>query len=222
MLQRIWIPTLFAPLALAAMAGFTNCGDFDDVTIPASDTTDPTMASRIYMGGTETIAMDHYHHETDDIDTSFQVLPCMIDAGGAHRLSFHQSLWVACKDPVTGEPTEGYIADFVTESDHQDGDVGDTVSNGIYLVGESIHFSDYGCNVNAVDFIQYQWSFLGEDFAGNQASSGGEIVYRDRGTCGCDPGGFGNICLPAYNGCTDGYAPHCDPVQGSCGGCECE
>lgn len=55
-----------------------------------------------------------------------------------------------------------------------------------------------------------------------QACVEGECVHV-AGYCGCGDSGLGNVCTVAYDGCSTGYHPYCEPAQGpGCGACSCQ
>jgi hypothetical protein len=227
-MRRIHWPAILGVPALMAMAGATECESFDPVTIPANDDTAPILGTRIFVGGEESYELEHVHIETDDQNEDFWAIAFAVDAGGVRSLQMAETVFVACRDEDTGAPVPGAVIDFGPQSDEQDGDAGDEVSNGIWLAGAPLEFADYLhiCDFPGVevDFIEYSWSFAAEDFSGNDGSSGGEILYREPGTCACMHSGLGNLCIPnqMFNECNDGYLPQCNPTHAECGGCSCE
>jgi hypothetical protein len=210
-------------LALVATLGATDCEDFSTVTIPVTDRNAPAVFARIYWDGDETVDAGSYQRETDDEDATVLVAPVVLDSGGARRLQLWQTITVDCKEP-DGGPALGAIFHLGLQSDEQSGRPGDRVSDGIYLVGTELRFGDYTrhCRgTSIVDAISYTFGAVGEDFAGHAASMSGEIVYRERGTCGCAPSGLGGRCLPSVDRCSTGHHPRCLGTSG-CGGCACE
>ena len=172
---------LFAIPALASTMGATNCQYFSKVTVPAVDTQKPLFATRFFFDGEEELEFVPIEYETDDLEATFVAYPAIYDSGGARNLTVVQSLQVRCKNSSSGVPTTGVDIHYVPLFAQQAGSVGSSVSNGIYLSGMAMSFSQhthYCSGTNVVDEIEYTWAMSGEDFAGNSDSVfGGSVVY---------------------------------------------
>jgi hypothetical protein len=213
-----------ALLLLVPVVGF-GCEYFGTVTVPASDSDPPIMATRYWLDGVETITFDPVEEVVTDLETLFVVVPAVYDSGGAASLSLRQSVRVGCHNFST-DIGQLSIVHLFDKSSQQDGSPGDSVENGLYTSGDinsMAEFEDYCVGGFVLDSVEYSWFAEGTDFAGNESSTWGRIVYEiPPGNCGCENSGFGNVCVPAWDDCGAGYVPHCDPQIGSCGACVCE
>lgn len=169
---------LFAPLLLVVPAfGFT-CEYFDPVTVPATDTNPPTLATRYWVAGVEHLALWPVDETTSN--PSIVVAPAMLDSGGAQRLDVAQDLYIRCHDddadPELSQETHIW---FFPRSATQSGSVGSSVSNGLYLVGDVSDLSDYEWYCDSgfdVVEVEYVWSITGRDFHGNVSHLDGNRI----------------------------------------------
>jgi len=174
-MRRAWAILLVVPAF-----GFTDCQYFNTVTVPASDTTPPLIATRLWVDGQEAIRFGTIE-QVVDADTSFLVVPSVYDSGGAKSLTLQQIVRVRCHD-YDADPEETQATDifFFDRFDSQSGWPGSSVSNGLYLIGDVTDLGsfDWYC-YDGFDLteIRYEWTTTGQDFAGNVVSELGSFVY---------------------------------------------
>jgi hypothetical protein len=156
--------------------GFTDCESFGPVTVPATDTDAPFGVFRVYLDDTEQVVGSTTLEV--DYDSSFIVVPAIMDGGGAKELHVTETVVVKCQwwwYPEITFDLAPYSNSFV---ESQAGGVGSTVSNGIYGVGTVYDFTSFydDCTPyeSSVAEISYFVSLLDSvDFHGNQAYANG-------------------------------------------------
>jgi hypothetical protein len=157
-------PSLWWLLLLPSF-GFTNCtGYFTNVTVPSADTTEPVLATRIWIGGVESIHLGWADEViTDPADAVIVIAPGIWDSGGARTLQVNEHLQAFCSNGL------GIDILFAPQSTSQSGGPGSVVSNGMYLLGaindlDGVHTCPSGTHLTEVE---YSWSITGTDFFGN-------------------------------------------------------
>jgi hypothetical protein len=118
-------------LLLLPSFGFTNCsGYFTNVTVPTADTTVPVLATRMWIGGVESLSLGWAEEViTDPADAVIVIAPGIWDSGGAKTLQVTEHLAAFCSDGF------GIDVAFLPQSTSQSGGPGSVVSNGMYLLG---------------------------------------------------------------------------------------
>lgn len=173
-------PWLVLALALPGF-GFTDCQYFAQVSINTSETNPPIVGARMWVDGVESIRPGDSvtYSSTGDI----VVVPFVYDAGGASNLTVGwQNIEVFCHaydlDPEESQVTNIHLVDKVASQ--PGGAAGEQRSNGLYTVSDPTALSSYAwyCHPGfTLETITYSWAVTGRDFAGNQSSASGSIIY---------------------------------------------
>ena len=166
---------LLITFGLGASVASTGCDEFWDVVIPASDVRAPTMIPAYYHGGKRTIAVGDIHVETEDPYATYFAISSAVDSGGVRTLDSYSKVVVKCRwrdgrtEWVWGtEVHDGHAT--------QDGDVGDTVSNGLWtqnMVRLTSLLRRQRCPTGSYELeVQYRWRSVASDFHGNRNTHG--------------------------------------------------
>lgn len=165
--------------AVAPSLGYTDCNYFSTVTVPAADTSRPVLATRMWIGGVESIQLGWADEVvTDPLDAaSIFIAPAVWDGGGARTLDLDQEVTVWCDGDGLGQVT---FVNFFHRSTSQSGWPGSSVSTGMYLVGDVFDLTayDYCGSGFTLSEVDYGWTVTGTDFFGNAGDVfSGSIVY---------------------------------------------
>lgn len=167
-LRRLNLHPLAVFVLLPAF-GFTNCDEFDVVTVPEQDDLPPFAGTRIFRSeGDEVIRLDDTYIEARDFDEAFTVVPFGYDAGGLARLRMFRTVFVRCQ----GLPPTLWT--FDDEIDEEQAAPGDQISNGRWLyfsTRPSELARDSSCRV------WMNWGAEVRDVAGNENRASGTIYY---------------------------------------------
>lgn len=160
------------PLAFALLLpafGFTECSEFDTVTVPEEDTLPPFAGTRLFRrNGEEVIRFDGARFEADAFNENFIVIPFGYDAGGLASIFMYRSATVQCGT----QPK--IIWSFVDELDAQDAQPGDQISNGRWLY---FNFRPNQLTNNPDCTVTMFWTVEVQDAAGNETIARGSIRY---------------------------------------------
>ncbi len=167
------------PLLLIVLPcfGYTDCDYYNTVVVPDTDTSDPVLATRMWLDGVEVL---RFGYASEEAETIF-VVPAIYDAGGARTLEFNQTAIVYCHNSSV-QPELGQLVyiDYQPKTTSQSGGPGSVVSNGMYLFGDVTDLSNTGNCAAGFDLVDvtYNWTITGTDMAGNDAEPfHGSIVY---------------------------------------------
>lgn len=141
--MRIRYPYVFAPLLLSMTMGSTDCENFEDVVIPATDTTPPMTVDGVWWDGEYKVLKASSN--TDAIvyhlpagETSVLAISSAIDSGGVQSVNMHWTeRWECCSSGNVNCQTLYAFSAPSTYGDYQLGEPGDTVSNGIWYGREA-------------------------------------------------------------------------------------
>ena len=179
-----WSAALFIiPVAFLSL-GATDCDQFQEVTVPATDTKPPLAVGSAYlnrepkMNSWEPDGGTLYRHSGPPGDLMVATASS-IDDGGAERVLMTWTVqqqccrlsgntWSACeRNSVAG-----------TTEDQQEGAVGSRVSSGVYvlvpLIDASVCPAGKRTRRREIDFRVVAW-----DFRGNHSTSGPHRIIHD-------------------------------------------
>jgi hypothetical protein len=183
--MRFSTALLLIPVALLSL-GATDCDQFQEVTVPATDSKPPLAVGSAYRGNQEALMHSWerdggtlYRHQGPPTDLLVAVASS-IDEGGAKRVRMTWTMqseccrlsggaWSACElvAPYAG-----------TLEDQQQGAVGSRVSSGVYVaqpIGDTTQCpAGKRTRRRTVDFRVHAW-----DFRGNQSASGPHRIIHD-------------------------------------------
>lgn len=167
---------------LGASIASTGCNEFWDVVIPAKDVTAPTVVPGYILNGKKTIGVGGIYVETTDKNATFYAISSAVDTGGVARLESMSRVVLECAGNGRSQwvwPDEEIHDGHAT----QDGDVGDTVSSGLWdmnIVRLSALLRRATCPGDTWPItIRYLWRTYAWDFHGNVSPlTHGEITYR--------------------------------------------
>jgi hypothetical protein len=179
-----WSAALFIILVAFLSLGATDCDQFHEVTVPATDTSPPLAVGSAYlfreakMHSWETDGGTLYRHSGPESDV-IVAAASSIDDGGAKRVrmtwTFRRECcrlsggsWSACETTTIPGTTE----------DQQEGAVGSRVSSGVY-VALPVH-DTLQCPAGK-RYRRYDMEFRVRawDFRGNQSVSGPHRIIHD-------------------------------------------
>ncbi|MGN6105873.1 MAG: hypothetical protein ACTHU0_12275 [Kofleriaceae bacterium] len=166
-------------LGIAALcAAPTSCEHFDDIVIPAIDTTPPTVINGVQKPGEANDGYTingYYDEQLTDPNLSVIALATGIDSGGVRRLSVSWTIDRTCTNGSVSVLVAPLVA---TETETQPGAVGSTVSNGIWLA-RSFRASQYGCPSGTwPTWVGLSWTTEAEDFAGGITRHSARVFWR--------------------------------------------
>ena len=181
-----WSAALFVVLVAFLSLGATECDQFQEVTVPATDTKPPLAVGSAYlfreakMHSWETDGGTLYRHTGPSSDWVIAAASS-IDDGGARRVrmtwTYHHECcrlsgdsWSACErtDPLSG-----------TNEDQQEGAVGSRVSSGVYLAMPLLD-DGRGCPAGKrFRRREFEFRVRAWDFRGNQSVSGPHRIIHD-------------------------------------------
>jgi hypothetical protein len=190
---------------IAASAALSGCDFFKDVVIPVTDTTAPSIWNGVYdpianqyISLTADPGEATYNATLDDLSNTYWMVGAIIDEGGAHDVAIKGAVDVVCYRFSPGRLEFSHRFFPFTDSDAQQGKVGDTVSDGLYAAS-SVRFDQYVradhtspyCDASQfwnLSYVSATWQTSGGDFHGNRSDeavtrSGGGTVQL-------------NVCIP--------------------------
>jgi len=163
-------------MTLAALATFSliaGCESFTDVSIPAHDAIAPTALPTLYEDGAHVYASPQ---TSSNAGESYVVVATAMDGGGAHRVTLVRHGKATCD--LGGGIHQASFIHYAPIEATRVGDVGDTVSNGLYVV-DVVKPGQYACSQGVLIRGEYTWSVEAEDFHGNESvTDGGTLVYE--------------------------------------------
>jgi hypothetical protein len=181
----------FSWVAFLGAAALSGCDYFSNVVIPATDTTPPYAVSGVYdivqnqyvaLGATgDSLDKPALKYRVTDPTETYMAVGATVDLGGAKSVHvWGQFVWW-CRDSHGTEGLEpGPIVGSNTAT--QNGNVGDTVSDGVWTY-LAVRFDQVepanGCAQNGWTYLytKFYWFTTSEDFHGNKAYSTGEMDY---------------------------------------------
>ena len=167
---------LFA--VLLALPLLSGCEYFDDVVVPAQDSTDPYAWGFIYQNGGYVFSGGR-SFETNDRNKGFLTFATAMDHGGARRVAMHRSAVARYSNGALGAIT--HLHYLSAESVEQPGGPGDTVSNGRYVARYVVPGRQAPATRSGIPLtsITYTWHVEAEDMHGNVTiAPGGTLIYR--------------------------------------------
>jgi hypothetical protein len=159
---------------LAVTMGNSECEDFEDVTVPASDSSPPVTLDGVWWES-EWIELEgpssaiSYHLAPGE---EVLAISSAVDSGGLKKLTMSSEVaWTCCTilSPVVCSATQSISAPIVRT---QAGVVGSTVSNGLFT-GQGVDAITLpSCQAGYVlKSYRFSWRTIGEDFHGNTRTS---------------------------------------------------
>lgn len=164
--------TLFLLLACALMSGFTNCNDFSAVTVPTRDFVPPEIGVNVAFVPEPLdpwgVVFGPWGLTTTIYDGAWVVAPFGVDAGGVKRFQIQRVIRTECQG------TWATVENVVEADIDGVGGIGDTVSNGRYLL---LNFNPKDYAPSSCKRVELRWDSIAEDYHGNTDISWGEIRY---------------------------------------------
>lgn len=164
------------PIAALALAG---CEFFGSTTVPATDTQAPWGVVALYFDGDheeirvgdrtlpDSVNILAFDYVTSDVNKIFYALAAGVDGGGVREVTLTSRLYYRC---LWGDTSNQIIEPWGSITVDQDGSVGDTVDNGLY-VPKFFRARNYLSSIGSCDSGGYriilEWYSTTEDFHGN-------------------------------------------------------
>lgn len=152
-----------------------GCDEFWPVTVPASDGGAPLAVTRLHrLDSQQWTSLGNnppLNRVTYDRNQIFYPIAAGVDAGGTAQVTLWREVVRRCRAP-DGGGSQDFIL-LAPRTAEQSGDVGDTVDSGVWTA-DFLRFRDYeGCDDGMeLEWIEYQWAAIAEDYAGNTSSHG--------------------------------------------------
>ena len=172
----------FAALAFFTLSGFTDCGSFSQVTVPASDSSAPFWFSGIWrsqafrhstVNGNLNVTLSSFGEQVALVGSG-------LDNGGMMRLRVTYNRRVSCCN-AQGLCKKVLLEDTQVYEDSQSGGTGSRVSNGIYGAQlfspqDSVFALCRGAGFEGFrtdrSSVTARWQIEAWDFANNRTTSG--------------------------------------------------
>lgn len=170
-----------APRVLSAvlmLALLPSCDEFEEVTVPAVDNTDPVAIAAVWQadeyldlssGNMTPLSYDV------ELDEGYVIIGAGVDSGGTKKITIQHEWSNHCRQGNLGQNKYGLMAPIVRT---QPGGVGSEVSNGLWD-GPLVFLSDYTtCNAGfTLKSVTYSWHVTAEDFHGNVSTHGWASIH---------------------------------------------
>jgi hypothetical protein len=159
-------PVLLAPALLLLSTGFTECENFTEVTVPASDTSKPNTYDGVWIGGqyVSLAATGNSFQYHIDPGEGVLAISSAIDHSGVKKLEMYSGWRYTC---CSGSVCSTSAPLSVPQTEEQAGGIGSTVSDGIWLYAPvQVPTCSSGFTLSSFGF---SWWTVAEDFHGNRS-----------------------------------------------------